>query len=221
MKRLFAVIMLILMLPTLSFAEDLTSMSTEDLLALRLAVNNELAARNAPESAPEGASIAEIFPDQWIARQIRDQLGKFSTKNSVTQEELNTITRLTIQGGTADDVRVASLEGVQYLHGLTFLSVTRQNAISEIPEWIGTLQNLVLMRFSDCPISSVPDSICNLVNLETLILSDTDIEALPEDIGNLTKLTSLFISHTKITELPESIYNLSLESFYRDGLDID
>lgn len=221
MKRILAVFAVLFMFPALSVADDLSAMSTEDLLSLRLAVNNELSARSAPVPAPEGASIAELFPDQWIARHIRDELGKFSTNDPVTQEELDTIESLSMYGATKDPAKITTLEGIQYLHGLEWLYVWDQSSITEIPEWIGTLKNLISLEFKRCPISTVPDSICDLTNLKGLCLANTNITALPEDIGNLTSLTRLDISKTKITRLPVSIYALTLDTFNREGLDID
>lgn len=220
MKRLLIVI-IVLMLPLCVGAEDLSAMSTEDLLALRLAVNNELAGRIESAEAPEGSTIGDLFPDVWIARHIRDELGKLSTGETVTQEELDTITEIYISGQTSDRIQVSSLEGLQYLHGLKRIDIIQQDGISEIPEWIGTLQDLIFVRFYLCPVTSVPDSICDLSNLRTLILAHTKITDLPDDIGNLTSLTNLSIAHTQITKLPSSIYNLTLDKFDREGLDID
>lgn len=223
MKKLFSLVLSVLMVFSIALAEtdlDLASMTDDELLALRLAVNNELASRNADQlSIEEGMTIAEIFPDEWLARHIRDELGKFSTKNVVSQEELDSITILQI---LSTDVQVTTLEGIQYLHGLTSFRLYRQYNITEIPEWIGTLTNLRSLTLPGCDsITAVPDAICNLTNLKTLDLKRTGISTLPEDIGNLVNLEELDISYTKITELPASIYNLNLKTFERAGLDID
>lgn len=212
----------ILIISSMALAEiDLQAMSTEDLQALRLAVNEELAARIITAEVPEGSAIADLFPDEWLAKNIRDKLGKFSTKDTVTQEELNTIKNLTISGQTTDHIQVSTLEGVQYLKSLTKLYVGKQDAITEIPDWIGELTNLTSLTFRICPISEIPDSLCDLVLLNELVFDYSDIVSLPNDIGNLINLKRIDISHTKITELPASIYNLKLDTFNREGLDID
>ena len=222
MKKLLILVLALLLVFTVAHTEtniDIASMTEEELLALRLAINTELGTRKAEQiSIEEGMTIAEIFPDTTLAKDIRDQLGKFSTKNVVTQEELNTITSLSFSSSK----QLTSLEGIQYLHNLSSLYIADQNLITEIPEWIGTLTGLKSLTFRYCnAINTVPDSICNLVNLQKLYLQHTSITALPEDIGNLVNLKELSISHTNITNLPESIYNLNLDVFYRDGLDID
>ena len=45
--------------------------------------------------------------------------------------------------------------------------------------------------------------------------------ALPSEIGSLQSLTKLDISNTQITSLPDSIYALQLDSFRREGLNIE
>ena len=201
---------------------DVSTMPLEELYALRIEINNEIAARRQAEYATlEGKTIAELFPDTWIAGHIRDELGKFSTSDIVTQEELDTITQFRVNGQTVDHIQVTTLEGLQYLRCLKRLEINNQENITEIPEWVGTLVNLTFLEFRYCPIVTVPDCICNLTELRTLNFFGSDIQGLPEDIGNLINLENIDIAHTQITKLPASIYNLTLKSFDREGLDID
>lgn len=223
MKRIYIVLLIAVAFMSVSIAEtDIKNLTYDELYALRTEINNEIAARiKAEYAAPEEKTIAELFPDKWIAKHIRDELGKFSTSDTVTQDELDTITRFRVSGQTIDHIQVTTLEGLQYLRNLKALEINAQDNIFEIPEWIGLLVNLTSLEFSYCPIVTVPDCICNLTKLRSLDFSCSDIQALPEDIGNLIDLETLDISRTKITELPQSIYNLSLKSFNRVGLDID
>ena len=217
MKKVICIVLVLLAsLVAVANAEvDISQMSLKEMIQLRTELNKAIAdhIRNEYE-APEGKTLAELFPDTWIARKIRDQLGKFSTKDIVSQEELDTITSLRIDGQTVDNIQVSSLEGLQYLRNLTRLEVNMQNSIFDIPEWIGSLQNLIYLEFRYCPIKTIPDSVCNLITLKTLNLYGSDLESLPTDIGNLTNLENLNIAHTKITELPSSIYNLSLNKLF-------
>ena len=225
MKKVFSVfaIFLLIWCSVDALAEtDVSTMPLEELYALRTVINNEIAARlRAEYVAPEGKTIAELFPDTWIARHIRDELGKFSTSDIVTQDELDTITQFRVNGQTVDHIQVTTLEGLQYLRSLERLEINNQENIVEIPEWVGTLVNLTFLEFRYCPIVTVPDCVCNLTELRTLNFFGSDVQALPEDIGNLINLENIDIAHTKITKLPASIYNLSLKSFNREGLDID
>ena len=221
MKKAICTLLAILLcaIGTTCFAEmDLSSMTLEELYALRLEINNEIAGRvKESNDVPEGKTIAELFPDQYVARKVRDAIGAFSTKDIVSQEKLDNAWNLDFDRN--DDV--ASLEGIQYLHNLEYLSCFGQKSLMEIPESIGSLSKLSRISIYESPITSLPDSICELKQLYFLELRETDISKLPEDIGNLSSLTYLDISYTKITSLPESIYALNLETFVRRGLDID
>ena len=222
MRRFFTILLLVVVfLASMAQATaetNLTEMSTEDLLALRAEINNEIAARYEPPVIEEGKKLIEVFPDKTLARFVRDQVGLFSTNDRITQDQLDTITRIDFDGWYDD---VLSLEGIQYLTNLKYLRLWREKEMCEIPEKIGDLQNLKQIDFHWCGITHVPDSICNLTNLEELTLYGMDIEELPEDIGNLQSLKKLNIGDTKIKELPSSIYNLKLEEFGRDHLDLD
>ena len=221
MKRLilFLIIITLMLLPALSLADkDVCDMSTEELLSLRLMINDELASRVQIEEIPDSTPIADLFPDKTVAKNIRDQLGLFSTADPVTQEQLDRITKVSIV--RSDETEVSSIEGIQHLRNLEELNLGYQH-ITELPEEIGTLTNLTELYLYDTELSVLPDSICNLTNLEVLHLGGSSLVALPDDIGNLSSLKTLKIDHTKITSLPASIRNLQLDEFDREGLDID
>lgn len=219
-KRVIGTLLLVVMMLFFVYAdaEELSGMSLDELLALRIAVNNEIASRNNPPELEDGLTIADVFPDKVLARYIRDNLGAFSTNDQVSQEQLDTITELSF---LSHDDGLSSLEGIGYLHNLEVLNVYWQDGLEEIPEVIGSLPLMYRIDITRCSIDTLPDSICNLTDLIFLRVNETNISELPEDIGNLTSLVFLDISDTNITELPASIYNLKLETFLRDGLDLD
>lgn len=219
-KSVISILLVVALLLSVTYAgaENVSEMTTEDLLALREAINNELATRYEPPTFEDGLSIADIFPDKVIAQFVRDKLGLFSTKDQVTQEQLMKVDSIWITGS---DQGVTSLEGIQYLLNLKYLYARHQESLHDIPDGIGNLTHLEEVDVGGSGIKSIPDSICNLTNLRELTLSSTDITSLPAEIGNLSSLEELDISRTKITELPASIYNLHLSEFRRDGLDID
>ena len=62
MKRWFSVLLLMvvgLILVHYAVAEDLSAMTDDELLDLRLQINDELASRLEPAEAPEGSSAAK------------------------------------------------------------------------------------------------------------------------------------------------------------------
>ena len=222
MKRVFIILLLaVVLLASTAQAytdTDLANMSTDELLALRAEINNEIAARYEPPVIEEGKTLIEIFPDEYLAKLIRDEIGLFSTKDQVSQDKLDKITKIWILNS---DKGIKTIEGIQYLRNLEYLYIRFQESLHDIPEEIGSLQKLKIVEFGYSKIKSIPDSFCNLVNLEKLELYHTDIDSLPNDIGNLQSLKELNIGCTNIKELPASIYNLQLEEFGREGLDLD
>lgn len=207
---------------TYAAAEDLTGMSTDELLNLRLQINNELANRNTPAEIPEGTAIADLFPDHIIAMKVRDAIGAISTKDPVTQEELDSIKTLAVNGTSAGETHECKdLTGIEYLRNLEVLRIVRQPDCTEIPDSIRNCVHLRELDLRSCGIKSLPEGICDLVELEEIIMNYSELETLPEDIGNLQALKVLDISYTKVTSLPSSIRNLNLEKFRRDGLEVD
>lgn len=218
-KTICIVLVLLVSLIAVANAEtDMSSMTDEELYALRVQINQELASRNRNTNIPEGATIADLFPDTVFAKQIRDSIGAFSINDIVTQERLSKVDSVHFLNKNDG---LTNLEGIQYLTNLRSLLLYYLSGLNEIPEEIGELLYLREISFEKCGISKLPDSICNLVNLTWFDISYTDISSLPNDFGNLSALKELDISHTRITSLPESIYSLTLEKFEREGLDFD
>ena len=166
------------------------------------------------EQIPDGTSIADIFPDRSVAITIRDILGKLSIRATVSQNDLDSITKLAIFPD--EDHCVENLEGIQYLHNLEELSIYEgtyivkerrqyRHKLTEVPDWIGSMQSLKRIDFSGTDISLIPDAICSLQGLEKLYLHGTEITSLPEDIGALSNLEMLDLGGTHITTLPDSI----------------
>jgi Leucine-rich repeat (LRR) protein len=118
------------------------------------------------------------------------------------------------------------------------------NFLDEIPENIGELKNLEVLRLGnqqgDHQITKIPDSFCkliklrefyysvgnytntlpdsigNLTNLEIFDIFGSSLESLPESFGNLKSLKLFFVSEIK-SNIPESFGNLeNLENFSMD-----
>jgi len=223
-KTAKAILLVVLLVFSFHYAvaEDLTAMTDEELLDLRLKINLELAARMEAVIVPEGMTIAEIFPDPVLAIKVRDEIGAISTKDAVTQKELDTIRYIAVNGAVSGETHdLKDLSGIEYLRNLETIRFVRQENLTSIPEAIENCVHLREIDLRSCGITVLPNSICNLLKLKELDLSGNPLTALPDDIGNLQSLKELDISYTKITELPASIRNLSLEDFRRQGLDLD
>lgn len=84
----------------------------------------------------------------------------------------------------------------------------------QLPQAIGNVTQLRVLRVANNRIFSLPDSLCNLLDLETLELTNNRLGELPVTLFNLTKLRHMHTySHMKpiglwlhknpITEPPE------------------
>ena len=214
MKRVLASILLLLLLLSSSALADwnVQNLSDDELLDYRRAINEEIINRKKTSTVEGEMKISDLFPDPVIANAVRGEIGAITIDDTVTQDELDSITRIRINH---HDAGVTSIDGVHYLRNLKELYLYWQDGLTEIPEEIGTLTHLESLSFERANITEIPDSICNLTMLRTLNLKRTGISNLPDDIGNLSELTYLDISETAVTDLPESIYALNLEKFYR------
>jgi len=223
-KSVTALLLVVVLLFSLTYAtaEDLSSMSTEDLMQLRQNINDELANRKTVPDLKEGSTIADLFPDHILAMKVRDAIGAISTKDPVSQDELDKIDTISIDGAVVGETNdFKDLTGIEYLRNLETLRIVRQPGCTVIPDSIGNCVHLRELDITSCGIKILPASICDLQELRKLRLRYSDVETLPDDIGNLQSLKDLDISNTKITSLPASIRNLDLDRFSREGLDID
>ncbi|XP_050369147.1 probable disease resistance protein At5g66900 [Argentina anserina] len=92
------------------------------------------------------------------------------------------------------------------------LSVTNSHKLSALPEDIGNLVNLELLRLRCCTdLSELPSSIRNLKKLNLFDISDcVSIKELPEDIGELCNLERLNMQQcSRLNELPSSVLDLA------------
>ncbi|MET8054833.1 hypothetical protein ABZU75_45415 [Streptosporangium sp. NPDC005286] len=86
------------------------------------------------------------------------------------------------------------------------LSGTRLEAI---PESVGSLTGLKVLRMRGCELTEVPDWVRNLTALTMLVLESNRLTAVPEWLGDLTDLTSLYLSDNGLSDLPESLGRLT------------
>ncbi|KKL20502.1 hypothetical protein LCGC14_2454840, partial [marine sediment metagenome] len=65
------------------------------------------------------------------------------------------------------------------------------NQLTQLPESIGSLENLKELYLHDNQLTKLPESIGNLISLRVLSLWDNQLTQLPESIGNLKNLKYL------------------------------
>ena len=227
MKKVICIVLVLLAsLVVVANAEtDISQMSLEELYQLRSEINDRIVAlcSSMKEIQSEGdlGTIAELFPDEAFAKAIRNELNKLSISQPVTQEELNSITKMYIGSSNAFG-NINSIEGIGYLTNLESLYIVNYAAenMTSLPDELFSLTNLNCIFISGSSIKEVPSLIGNLINLKTLSLGGSDITTLPNDLANCKYLEKIDISHTDITELPEVLYSLNLKEIDMAGLPI-
>ncbi|EKE4546735.1 InlB B-repeat-containing protein [Listeria monocytogenes serotype 4b] len=163
------------------FKQLISIMTVLSLLFMVLGIqgNNEV---KAATLATLPAPINQIFPDADLAEGIRAVLQKASVTDVVTQEELESITKLVVAGE-----KVASIQGIEYLTNLEYLNLNG-NQITDI----SPLSNLVKLKNLYIGTNKITDisALQNLTNLRELYLNEDNISDI-SPLANLTKMYSL------------------------------
>ncbi|EQA5518247.1 InlB B-repeat-containing protein [Listeria monocytogenes] len=163
------------------FKQLISIMTVLSLLFMVLGIqgNNEV---KAATLATPPAPINQIFPDADLAEGIRAVLQKASVTDVVTQEELESITKLVVAGE-----KVASIQGIEYLTNLEYLNLNG-NQITDI----SPLSNLVKLTNLYIRTNKITDisALQNLTNLRELYLNEDNISDI-SPLANLTKMYSL------------------------------
>ncbi|EAE7933951.1 LPXTG cell wall anchor domain-containing protein [Listeria monocytogenes] len=163
------------------FKQLISIMTVLSLLFMVLGIqgNNEV---KAATLATLPAPINQIFPDADLAEGIRAVLQKASVTDVVTQEEIESITKLVVAGE-----KVASIQGIEYLTNLEYLNLNG-NQITDI----SPLSNLVKLTNLYIGTNKITDisALQNLTNLRELYLNEDNISDI-SPLANLTKMYSL------------------------------
>ncbi|HAC5020551.1 TPA: InlB B-repeat-containing protein [Listeria monocytogenes] len=163
------------------FKQLISIMTVLSLLFMVLGIqgNNEV---KAATLATPPAPINQIFPDADLAEGIRAVLQKASVTDVVTQEELESITKLVVAGE-----KVVSIQGIEYLTNLEYLNLNG-NQITDI----SPLSNLVKLTNLYIGTNKITDisALQNLTNLRELYLNEDNISDI-SPLANLTKMYSL------------------------------
>ena len=94
-----------------------------------------------------------------------------------------------------------NLQFLKKIRSLTDLSLTSNN-LANLPEEIGDLTQLIVLRIDDNRLTSLPESIGRLSLLEELQAGQNRLSKLPTSIGLLRKLETLMLNENLLDELP-------------------
>ncbi|HAB8811427.1 TPA_asm: internalin [Listeria monocytogenes] len=145
---------------------------------------------SAADVLPDPTAINQVFPDPSMAEEVRAYLGKASTSDLVSQDELDTIRSLSPSGP------IATLTGAKYLHNIGSLSSEANGTLSDLSELSG-LKTLFYLAFEGNNITDI-SPISGLTALINLNLSNNNIKDF-SPISNLPKLDALYLANTGMT----------------------
>jgi Leucine-rich repeat (LRR) protein len=242
MKKMLAVVLAIVMFCSLAFAdslEELTQRRQE--LFDELDEINETRGRLIREAATTPSDetlgrIIDLFPDEELAKLVRDACGKYSIEETVTVADLQSVESLSL---SVLDIRQESfsiqsdviylsdlllsqqvsvyqahddihdLTGIGYLANLRTLDLTGKFDGTTLPDDMRNCTSLTSINLNSCiDLVEIPEWIGELENLEYIDLSWTSIQTLPESTGHLLKLHTLIVRNChNLTTLPLTIGN--------------
>uniref|UniRef100_A0A8D0GP27 Leucine rich repeat containing 1 n=1 Tax=Sphenodon punctatus TaxID=8508 RepID=A0A8D0GP27_SPHPU len=79
------------------------------------------------------------------------------------------------------------------------------NQLAELPQEIGSLQNLLCLDVSENKLERLPEEINGLTSLTDLLVSQNLLEVLPDGVGKLKKLSILKVDQNRLVKLTEAI----------------
>lgn len=89
-----------------------------------------------------------------------------------------------------------------------YASSDEPGLVTSLPENIGDLNNLEVLRINNLPIKTLPSSFSKLKNLKRLIILGVPLEALPEDIEHLTSLEEINLGGAPLKVVPDNLKEL-------------
>ena len=98
-------------------------------------------------------------------------------------------------------------EDIGRLRSLKVLRLNN-NSFERVPPTIGHLENLNELNMAKNRIRRLPPEIGGLKELRTLIVEDNDLQSLPDEICELTSLETLDVTNNSIRVLPMRLYKL-------------
>lgn len=165
--------------------------------------------------------VIEIPPQIAICGNLRE-MSIYGGKIEKIPDEVTQLPRL--EALTLYDNQLLPTEVVFQITTLKKLTITKSDGQLLLPDYVGNLTNLELLRLDECHISKIPPELGNLKNLKQLSLKGNYIEAFPKEIRGLSRLSILDISGNDLsnpdalTQVFNNLVNLkNLENLWAKG----
>jgi hypothetical protein len=141
--------------------------------------------------------------------ELKNELTRFLTDKSKKTLNINTSNRINNLSQHDIDILFNEFENNKtYGERLRDLYINNVG-LTEIPDSIGKLENLITLNLSFNKISKVSTELSKLTKLYVLALSENKITNLPDCFANLRRLGEIYLDHNStLAELPDSLFNL-------------
>jgi len=141
--------------------------------------------------------------------ELKNELTRFLTDKSKKTLNIGTQTRINNLSQHDIDILFNEFENNKtFGERLKDLNINNVG-LTEIPDSIGKLTNLITLNLSFNKISKVSTELSKLTKLDVLGLSYNEITNLPDCFANLRRLRDIYLDHNStLAELPVSLFNL-------------
>ncbi|CAG2161612.1 unnamed protein product [Oppiella nova] len=160
-----------------------------------------------PEVITSLHKLSELWCDCNRIISIPNTIGDLKENSGVTAITIGDLKELTYLDASYNKIEDIAAEMGDCLQ-LTDLTFTSNNLIElpeKLPESIGNLVNLKILRLDVNEIKYLTSAIGSLSSLEELVFNENEVESLPTNIGLLRNLQTLIGDCNKLTDLPVSI----------------
>lgn len=141
--------------------------------------------------------------------ELKNELTRFLTDKSKKTLTINTQNRINNLSQHDIDILFDEFEkNKTYGERLRELYINNVG-LTEIPDSIGKLTNLINLNLSSNKISKISNELSKLTKLYVLALSENKITNLPDCFANLRRLGEIYLNYNKdLADLPDSLFNL-------------
>ncbi|XP_048131590.1 disease resistance protein RPV1-like [Rhodamnia argentea] len=165
-----------------------------------------------PDEMGELESLRELLLDSTSIKEI-PEWRKMKKLEILSLFSCLSLEKFSFVGCTASAAEPKSIEN---LNSLIELYILETRKIEKLPESIGSMKNLKVLKLKYCLIRKLPSAIGMMEKLEQLEAGDVVLEEIPDHIGKLQFLRILKLQPTRISalpQLPESLITLSFHSY--------
>ena len=148
-------------------------------------------------------NLIESLPESFENLKMLEELSL--SNNQLTEfpslQHLNYLSVLDLSHNKIKEIKRENLPAECLLEEFSM----HHNEITEIPESIGLLPNLIVLNLNNNQISSVPESFSSLKQIQEIHLAFNNLSRVPLSLGRLTDLLKFDLTHNRMACPPSVI----------------